>query len=282
MKKKNIKVSVILPTHNGSKYISKAIESVLSQSLEDLELIIIDDGSTDRTSEVVKEFTKKDKRIVFENNKENLGIQKTLNKGIQMARGEYVARIDDDDEWVYLDKLEEQTAFLDRHGNYVLVGTGVIVVDEDRKELFRFMQPETDAEIRDKMLLKSCFTHSTVMFRKDTALEIGGYSEEEGALHVEDYDLWLRLGVVGKLYNLRQYGIKFMLREGAISSKYKLEQFRKNVKLVVKYRKHYPNFSRSFLFANLRGALYTIYEYMPFKSALKPVREVILTIYKKY
>ena len=279
---KTPKVSVILPTYNGSRFIAKSIESVLSQTFDDLELIIIDDGSTDRTAEVAEEFTRKDRRVIFVRNKENLGIQKTLNEGLRLAKGEYIARIDDDDQWVYKKKLTEQVALLDQNPDYVLVGTGVIVVDEERKELFRFSHPKDDDTIRNKMLFKSCFTHSTVMFRKDVVLGIGGYGEDEKVRHVEDYDLWLRLGTVGKLANLPEHGIKFMLREGAISAKYKSEQFRKNVRLVLKYRKNYPRFITAFLFANLRAVLYSVYEYIPFKSVLKPVKKIIFMVYKKY
>jgi len=161
------KVSILLPTHNGSRFISKSIESVLLQSFEDFELIIIDDGSTDMTPDIAKEFTRKDKRVVFMSNKKNLGIQKTLNNGMRIAKGEYIARVDDDDEWVGSDKLARQVDFLDKNSDHVLVGTGVIVVDEKRDELFRFLQPSGDEAIRRKMLFKSYFMHSTVLFRKD-------------------------------------------------------------------------------------------------------------------
>lgn len=263
---KSPKVSVLLPTHNGSRFISKSIESVLSQSFEDFELIIIDDGSTDMTPDIAREFTRKDKRVVFISNKENLGIQKTLNIGMRIAKGDYIARIDDDDEWIDSKKLEEQITFLYTHPEHVLVGTGVIVVDESRNELFRFYQPLDDASIRNRMLFKSCFMHSAVVFKKDAVLELGGYGESDGVRHVEDYDLWLRLGRVGKLANLPSYSIKFMQRKGAITSKYKPEQFKKNIKLVRAFRADYPHSRLAALFAYLRSVLFAFDKVFPFVS----------------
>ena len=260
------KVSVILPTYNGERFIANSIESVLSQTFDDFELIIVDDGSTDATSGVVKEFALKDERVVFVSSDKNLGIQKTLNKGLKMAKGEYIARIDDDDEWVERDKLSRQVNFLDNNPDYVLVGTGVIVVDEDRNEIFRFLQPTDDKSIRGRLLFKSCFTHSAVLFRRDVVLKLGGYSEDESVRHVEDYDLWLRLGRIGKLANLPSYGIKFMQRKGAITSKHKPEQFHKNIRLARSFRADYPHPWMAILFAYLRSALFVFDRILPFAS----------------
>lgn len=273
---KQPKVSVILPTHNGAKLITKSIGGVLKQSFEDLELIVIDDGSTDYTPDIVKEFAQKDKRVVFVSSKENLGIQKTLNKGLEIAKGEYIARIDDDDEWVERDKLSRQVKFLDENPEYVLIGTGVIMVDEERNELFRFLQPVKDKSIRDRMLFKSCFMHSSVLFRKDSIMQLGGYSEKEKHRHIEDYYLWLQLGKIGKLANLPSYGIKFMLRRGAISAKYKPEQFKKNIKLVRDFKKYYPHSTRALMFGYIRVLAYAFYKFLPFKF----LKHLILKVYK--
>jgi len=263
---KTPKVSVLLPTYNGAKFIAVSIESVLSQSFRDFELMVIDDGSTDTTAEIVKKFSDKDERVVFISNESNLGIQKTLNRGLQIAKGEYIARIDDDDQWSETGKLESQVKFLDADSDYMLVGTGVIVVDENRKELFRFLEPGSDEDIRNRILFKSCFMHSAVLFRKDAVLKLGGYSEDESVRHVEDYELWLRLGRVGKLHNLPLYGIKFMQREGAITSKYKPEQFRKDARLVKSFRADYPNYEMAIFFVYIRRMLFAFDKILPFPS----------------
>lgn len=270
------KVSVILPTHNGGKFITRAVESVLKQSFKDLELIVVDDGSSDHTSQIIEEFKQKDQRVFFLKNKENLGIQKTLNKGLAAAKGEYIARIDDDDEWVERTKLEEQVLFMDANPDYELIGTGVIMVDEGRNELFRFLQPVEDSSIRKRILYKSCFMHSAVLFRKATILSLGGYSEDGKHRHIEDYNLWLHLGKAGKLHNLPMYGIKFMLRDGAISAVYKSDQFKNNVRLVKEFRRDYPGAFGAIIFSYVRLFGYEVYKLLPFRF----LKHLILRIYK--
>jgi len=257
------KVSIILPTYNGSKWIETAIKSVFEQIFLDWELIVIDDWSTDGVDRIVLEYAQRDSRIVYVKNERNLGIQKTLNKGLRQARGQYIARIDDDDEWSDPRKLEEQIAFLDTHPDYVLVGTGAIVIDESGKELFRFLNTETDEGIRNSILGKNCFTHCSVMFRKDAALRVGGYSEERNALHVEDYDLWLKLGGVGKMANLQTYSIMWRMRSGAISSKNRMMQFTNGIKLVVKFRRQYPGFLKGFFRSWIRLFAYGVFRFIP-------------------
>jgi glycosyltransferase involved in cell wall biosynthesis len=273
------KVSIILPTYNGEKYIRKAILSVLEQSFFDWELIVVDDASTTLstsgsflTREIVNGFFDKDERVVYLRNEKNLGIQKSLNRGLCEAKGEYVARIDDDDEWVEKDKLKRQVEFLAKNPDYVLVGTGVIVVNESGQELFKFLNLEKDDEIRKKILGKNCFSHSSVMFRKEiiikndsgtsTTLSVN-YPETKNTLHAEDYYLWLKLGKQGRFYNLPIYGIKFMMRPGAIGSKHKLKQFWNDILIVWQFKKDYPNFLPGFLRSWLRFVLYGLGGFIP-------------------
>lgn len=256
-------VSVLLPTYNGERFIGRAIASVLGQSFQDCELIVIDDGSTDHTADVVNGFVRKDRRVVFVRNKANVGIQKALNVGLHMARGEYIARIDDDDEWIDAGKLAAQVQFLSERPDYVLVGTGAIVVDENRSELFRFLEPLNDAAIRERLLFKNCFMHSAVVFRTAAALGFGGYSEDERVRHIEDYDLWLKLGTAGKLANLPTYSIAFMQRAGAITSRHKPEQFRKIIQLIRSFKADYPHFRAALLFAHTRSLLFVLNRFIP-------------------
>jgi glycosyltransferase involved in cell wall biosynthesis len=270
-------ITIILPTYNGGKYIKKAIESVLSQSFLDWELLIIDDGSSDNTQEIVQDFIYKNKRISYFKNEVNLGIQKSLNKGLKEAMGEYIARIDDDDEWTDKNKLKKQVEFLDNNPGYVLVGTGAVVVNEDGKEIIRYLLPETDQEIRNRLLIKNCFIHSSVLFRKETVLKFNGYSEGEDVKYLEDYDLWFKLGTVGKLANLQEWSINFMMREGSTSSKNKIDQLRKNLLLIKKYKSNYPNHSKAKILGNLRVCFYRISNLIPlvFKNKL-------IKIYKEF
>ena len=264
------KVSIILPTYNGERFIRKAIQSVLRQSFSNWELLVIDDGSTLLTTsgsslikKIVDDFSRKDKRIIYLKNKINLGIQKSLNLGIKNAKGEYLARIDDDDEWLDKDKLKKQAGFLENNRDYVLVGTGTVVVGESGKELFRYLNPQTDVKIRKYFLAKNCFSHCSVVFRKATAVRLGGYREDLSVKHVEDYDLFLKLGTVGKLANLPIFGIKWMLRDGSLSSKNRMAQFKNGLGLVLKYRKDYPRFFPGYLRAWARFVAYGLFRFIP-------------------
>ena len=264
-------VSIILPTYNGAERIKEAIKSVLEQSYADLELIVIDDGSKDNTKEIVENLAKSDQRVRYLKNDVNLGIQKTLNNGLKEAKGEYIARIDDDDVWIDKDKLKKQIEFLEKNKEYVLVGTGVIVVGEDNKELFRYLVPEKDIDIRNKILTKNCFVHSSVVFYRDTALRCEGYSESEDTKHIEDYDLWLKLGTLGKVANLPTHSVRFTLRSGSLSSMNKLEQFKKTLKLIKNYKKIYPNYYLAFFRSIARLVIYGFILNSPIKLSINKV-----------
>ena len=268
------KVSIILPTYDGSRFIERAIKSVLEQSYLDFELFIIDDGSTDNVAEVISRFSERDPRILYLKNDKNLGIQKSLNRGLREAKGEYIARIDDDDEWIEKDKLKAQVDFLDNHHDYVLVGTGAVVINEKGKELFRIFKPETDFKIRSNLLLENCFMHPTVMFRKDAIMKIGGYDEEKEAKDLEDYVLWLKLGTVGKLANLQIIGIKKMRRTSSVTSKIKIRRFKHRNQFIKKYRKYYPNYWQSLLRNYFRLIIYGYLDFSyfsVFKNRLKNI-----------
>lgn len=271
------KVSIILPTYNGGKYIRQTIDSVIAQNFCGWELLVIDDGSIDNTENIINEYINKDKRIIHFKNEVNLGIQKTLNKGLGGAEGEYIARIDDDDQWIDKDKLKRQVEFLNDNPEYVLVGTGAIVTNEKGQELFRYLLPEKDQDIRNKILMKNCFTHSSVLFRKESVVKLGGYTEEGNVKHLEDYDLWLKLGTIGKLANLPVWGINFMIRDDSLSSMNKLDQFKRNVILIKKYKNNYPNYLYSVIFCRLRLSFYQILNILPMQ-----LKNKIIKIYKEF
>jgi glycosyltransferase involved in cell wall biosynthesis len=159
-------ISIILPTFNGSQYIKSAIESILAQSYKNWELIIIDDGSTDMTEAIVFNYVNANSNIKYFKNEKNIGIQKSLNKGLHLAKGEYIARIDDDDEWIDKEKLKKQLDFFKDNREYVLLGTGVIMSNYNGN-LIKYLLPEKDKEIRLRILSKNCFAHPTVMYKKE-------------------------------------------------------------------------------------------------------------------
>lgn len=271
-------VSIILPTYNGSNRIEKAINSILSQSYINWELLIIDDGSIDNIKEIVDNFTKNDLRIKYIKNEFNLGIQKTLNYGLRESKGEYIARIDDDDIWCDKEKLTKQVDFLNTNPECVLVGTGVIIVDKNNKELLRYLLPEHDKEIRNQILGKNCFVHSSVLFRKDIMIKVSGYDESSDMRHIEDYDLWLRLGLEGELANLSSYSVRFTLHDASISSQNKVKQYKNILSLVKRLRGKYPNYTQAFFRSLARLIIYGFLVKLPLQLSFGRM----LKIYKKY
>lgn len=270
-------VSIILPTYNGARYIKRAVESVRAQTFEDWELVVVDDGSTDGTHTIVTDIASLDSRIKYERNAANLGIQKTLNRGLALASGRYIARIDDDDAWSDAGKLASQVAYLESHPDAVLVGTGARIVDEAGKEIRRYFFPETDAAIRQSMLAKNCFAHASVVFRTDAVRAVGGYGESQDVRHVEDHDLWLRLGSRGEFANLPSISVTLTARKDSLSSRNRREQFAKMLVLAKKYRDVYPGYFFAMFGGYLRLGLFSFFKLVP-----RPLREAFFRFYKRY
>ena len=246
-------VSVIMPTYNRAGLIGRAVHSVIRQTFRDWELIVIDDASTDDTLTVLYELQKKDSRIVVIHNAVNqCHVSKILNHGLAVARGVYIARIDDDDYWCSSDKLARQIAFLDAHLDYVLVGTGVIVVDGAGREQYRYLKHEHDSVIRAGALTSNPFTHSTVMYRRDAARAVYGYEKP----YAEDWMLWLKLGKIGKLHNLPYYMICYMLAGQNKSWHHQRAQYQAVLEIVWHFRYDYPYSLRGFII-NGMGYIYT-------------------------
>lgn len=183
-------ISIIFPAFNSSAFIKDAIESVLHQTFMDFELIIINDGSTDNTEAIVESFS--DNRIVYSKNETNKGLIFTLNKGIKMARGTYIARMDADD-ICFPDRLAIQKEWLDSHPKTAVVATLIEFIDENNNITGYWKldkQTTTSAAIRKVMPYENCLAHPSIMARKNI-LEAYLYNSEQQ--HIEDYDLWLRL-----------------------------------------------------------------------------------------
>lgn len=194
------KVSVIMTVYNEEEYIRQSVTSVLSQTYEDFELVIVNDGSTDRTQEILgNEFN--DKRIrVF--SQENKGRIRALNQAIKLSTGEYIANLDADD-YCLPQRLEKQVEFLDRNPDVAVVGTAYHRYDEIRGEKWIRKYPMTDEKIRMEMSKYIPLCNSSVMIRKACLEEVGYYSEELDALQgIEDMELWIRIAKKFKLANL--------------------------------------------------------------------------------
>jgi len=264
-----MKVSVLLPTYNGSRFIARAIQSVLDQSYDDYEFLIINDGSLDHTGEIVPEFAARDDRIRYFRRDTNQGLEATLNQGLSLATGKYLARIDDDDYWLDANKLKMQVEFLDAHPGHALVGTGCVIMDENGKELSRYFPPETDQQIREVILRSNVFYHSTVMAPRDLVIRLGGYDTSYYA--AGDYDLWLKLGTRGQLANLPLLAAAYTMRPGNICSRRLFTQLKDILVIINKYKGFYRHYYYSFFRRCLQYLLYATIgypRYPRFKAAL--------------
>lgn len=204
------RISVIMSVYNAGRYVKEAVDSILGQTFSDLEFIIINDGSTDDSGKVLSAFRDPRIRLVHQ---ENRGLIRSLNTGVEMARGEYIARQDADDVSLPL-RLEKQAAFLDAHPEIAIVGTSVIETDEDGDFLKIYDSPADDAEIKKALSFDVPVCHASMMFRKMAIKDVGLYREKLRL--VEDYDLLLRVGERSKLGNIREPLYKVRIRPGSV------------------------------------------------------------------
>jgi glycosyltransferase involved in cell wall biosynthesis len=180
------KVSVVIPVYNGARTLARAVDSILGQSLRDIELIVVDDGSTDATPDILAAIPDSRLRVIRQ---ANGGRSLARNAALRAARAEYVAMLDADDV-AYPERLARQAAFLDAHPDVALCGTWAHRIEPDGSQ-HEWRQPLEAGEIRRTMLRSDCFIHSTVMARKRVLQECGGY--DESLDFSEDYDLYLRI-----------------------------------------------------------------------------------------
>ena len=198
MRKRTPKVSVVMSVRDGEKFLSSAVESILNQTFEDYEFIIMNDGSTDGTRKLLESFT--DPRIVLINQDKN-GLTKSLNKGLARAQGEYIARMDADD--VSLpERFERQVSYLDENRDVALVGCIFKEIDEEGNVTALIEVPLDNEEIQWRLLFHNCFAHSATVFRKRCLSYVGAYDER--ILYAQDYDLWLRIAKRYKVANIDQ------------------------------------------------------------------------------
>ena len=238
------RVSVVTISHDRARFLPEAIESVLAQSFTDWELILVDDGSTDGTEAVVAPYAARDARVRYLRNETCCGIVRSRNRGLEAAGGEYVAVLDSDDAWCDPDKLRMQVEFLDGHQDHAIVGGGVVVVDARGRETRRFQNPDTDRRIRATMLSRNPLAHSSVMFRREVALAIGGYGAEPSVARLdanEYYALFLGIGCRAKMANSPNPVLKYRSHGGNTSVLKRREQMRNSLDLILSHRRDYPN-----------------------------------------
>lgn len=232
------RLSVLLPVRNGLPHLRAAIDSVLQQSFADFEMIVIDDGSIDGSGDVANKFD--DPRIVVVRT-ECAGIAAALNRGLEIASGEYVARHDADD-LSRVDRFAAQVDYLDAHRGVSLVSSLVRFIDADghdvdngwtravRSQWEQAIEPD---EIARLMPLTCCIVHGSVMARRSTILAAGGYDHTLPV--AQDYDLWLRMLGRGKMARLREPLYSFRIHAAQVSATRGLEQARQMIAAKLRY-----------------------------------------------
>ena len=244
------KVSVIMAAYNCEKTVGRAIESILAQTFTDWELIICDDASTDHTGRSLKEYKRQyPEKIILIKNSRRCYLAHSLNRCLKIAKGEYIARMDADD--ISLpERFQTQVDFLDKHPDYMVVGTAMIPFDAQGKKAARYMK--TQPQARD-LVSRSPFAHATIMMRKSAYTQLGGYTVSKRTRRGQDYDLWFRFFALGeKGYNLQEP--LYLVLEDSNSFKrrtFETRMYSVQTKLIVYKRLHYPIYKYVFAFKPL-------------------------------
>ncbi|MDX6478338.1 MAG: hypothetical protein QOG29_925 [Gaiellaceae bacterium] len=187
-------VTVLMAVYNGERHLEESIGSVFAQTFEDFEFLVVDDGSTDATTQILAQHA--DSRLRVLRNERNLGLIKSLNRGLAESRGRYVARQDADD-ISEPERLERQAAFLDVNPDVAILASSYLRIRDDGSVSGIRYVPTEALGVRWRLLFLNAFTNSSVMFRRDDVERLGGFREEFA--YAQDYDLWSRLAFTGSV-----------------------------------------------------------------------------------
>lgn len=221
--KTNPLISVIIPVYNGNGYLAEAINSILYQSFRNFEVIAIDDGSTDNSYEILKQLAKTDSRLRIYKNPKNLNISRTLNRGIKLAKGQYIARMDADDISLK-NRFCQQMKFLKKHPQVVILGGQVKTIDITGKLIGKKLFPITDKQIREALYTTNPIQHPTAIINRSLLPKNFSWYNPD-LPPAEDYDLFFRLGQYGKYHNLPVFLLKYRQYLGSSTFKNPVKTF---------------------------------------------------------
>lgn len=205
-------ITVLMPVYNGQQYLAEAISSILLQTYNDFELLIIDDGSSDNSEKIINVFN--DSRIVYIKNETNRGLIYSLNKGLRLAKGKYIARMDADDVSIS-ERFEKQILEFKKDENLVICGSFIKTFGNGAEEYISHI-PVTNAQIFSSIFFACPFAHPSVMIKKESLLLLNELYREDYK-HSEDYDLWSRLLTLGKGINIPLYLLNYRIHDNQIS-----------------------------------------------------------------
>lgn len=208
--------SVLMAVFNCEDYLPAAISSILGQTYGGFEFIIVDDGSTDRSSDILSRYAKNDGRIVILRNDRNIGLAASLNRGLKAASGRYIARMDADD---ISDKrrLEIQIGFLRKHDNVDILGAYVHSADQAGRVTGTWHYPSDDVAIKWQMAFSNPIAHPSAVFKKQAVLSAGGY--DESFVNGQDYDLWTRMAAACRFAAIKKPLVKWRSHPGSNTAK---------------------------------------------------------------
>jgi len=215
-------VSVVISAHNASSFIDAALQSIFRQTLRDIEIIMIDDGSTDTTKDVIQRYLDIDKRLHLIENFKNMGLAHSLNEGFAVARGQYFCRLDADD-ISHPCRLEQQVTRFEQKPELLLLGTNATYVTENLRPLYPSRLPISDWDIRSASLLMNPFLHSSIMMRSEV-FQVHKLRYNHSLKFAQDWDLWLRILDKGIGENLQERLVMIRTHPKSVSRVFQAEQ----------------------------------------------------------
>jgi glycosyltransferase involved in cell wall biosynthesis len=245
------RVSVLMLTFNRPKFIGRAIESIVRQTLADWELLVVHDGPNEEIAAILMEWVRREPRVRHFRRIQPGNIAEANNYGLARARGEYVAVLDDDDYWIPDDKLARQVEFLDARPDHVGCGAGAVCIDEQGRETMRYLKPESHEQITARALVANPMVHSTFLYRLNAAAQVGFYDESLAGF--QDWDLCLKLARQGRLYNFQDYFLAYQIWEGGGSFAAQRRNTESALRIV---RRHGPFYAGYPLALTLASAYY--------------------------
>jgi len=233
-------VSILMLTYNRARYIQNAIESVLAQTYKNWELIIIDDGSTDETHTIVEAYA--DERIHYKKRSKNKGLFARRAESLHGVRGAYVAILDSDDVWSSSGKLATQVTFMEEHSDCAVVGTFIQIIDSHNNPIGKDSYNTNDKTIRNSILIRNQFAHSSVLMRKSMLDATKGYQPTLA----EDLELFLQLGRIGTFANIPEFLTSYR-RHDAGTNDYGIDMARALSIILRRNKSMYPRYYAAML-----------------------------------
>ena len=284
-----IEVTVLMSVYNGEKFLTEAIQSILKQTYKNFEFLIINDGSTDKTLEILKSF--KDNRIIILNNESKIGLTASLNRGLKIAKGKYIARMDADDlSFPY--RLEYQINYLKKNPEIGVIGSDVIIINDkfnfnkNKKKYYNkkkslinlFLQnPETHNCSLWYLLFDNCFYHPTIMYKRSIINSVNGYQTKRS----EDLDLWTRLFNQTKFYNIKIPLLFYRKHSNQSSVDRRINEY--DNRIIARLRVFENLFDQKFSFTQISNlSLRSSFNDFEFKNFIKNYNDFYFKFIKKY